>query len=568
MATPTGDSYDHPRRARQTPVSPSLPRIDQWIVGVLTLAFFAISLTWAVLTPGFRGPDEPQHVNSVLRIAQGGGWPAPGTTHIEDTVNNAAIEAGMVIDDCNVSLLCLTKVPRGDAGWSESGFLDRVPVDVDERSTLDELAEQAENNPALDQMSQHPPLYYGIVATVVRLTGALDWQWDSLLLLMRTVTAALGAPLIYLVHRSTLVLTNSRRTALVAAAIPLGIPQLTHIAGVVSNDPLTISLAGLVTLLTVRLLQGDSRWRTLTALGIALGLASLTKGTALPFALVAGLALLFRSDRNSRFIRRLVQAVATGSIAIAAGMWWWLANLVNHGTLQPAGSPPFNPSWGDPDPTLPKLFAALWKNITRSFWGEFGWLEVPISPTLSFGLTIIALALCIPCAFQRRVSRLSLAILAVAPATMLAILIYGSWDNYSTTGLFAGMQGRYFFPTIPILIMLTAVGARTLTPNRLARTSFSVLTVAGAAGLAVYGMWTGYLGFYVLPGYPPASGIGSWLTWTIAANSTIVTVVLATAISSATSLVLVLTELVRAHGLSAPDSKDVSATPAKHQREG
>ena len=48
---------------------------------VLTVAFFVWQVVWAVLTPAFRAPDEPLHVNSVVRVAQGQGWPARHRTN-------------------------------------------------------------------------------------------------------------------------------------------------------------------------------------------------------------------------------------------------------------------------------------------------------------------------------------------------------------------------------------------------------------------------------------------------------------------------------------------------------
>lgn len=67
--------------------------------GALTLVFFIWQVLWAILTPAFRAPDEPLHVNSVIRVAEGGGWPAPGEARLSSSVLQAVRESGMISAD-------------------------------------------------------------------------------------------------------------------------------------------------------------------------------------------------------------------------------------------------------------------------------------------------------------------------------------------------------------------------------------------------------------------------------------------------------------------------------------
>ena len=59
-----------------------------------TAIFLALMVLWSVVTPNFRNPDEPQHVNSVLRLAEGGGWPAPGEAFVMPEVLRAKTLTG------------------------------------------------------------------------------------------------------------------------------------------------------------------------------------------------------------------------------------------------------------------------------------------------------------------------------------------------------------------------------------------------------------------------------------------------------------------------------------------
>lgn len=51
-------------------------------------------LTWSALTPGFRPPDEREHVNSVWLLACGDGWSAPGERVLTVATETATAEAG------------------------------------------------------------------------------------------------------------------------------------------------------------------------------------------------------------------------------------------------------------------------------------------------------------------------------------------------------------------------------------------------------------------------------------------------------------------------------------------
>src|SRR5687768_2196113 len=63
-----------------------LSRLVPASVVLASVLLFLASLLWAVLVPVYQAPDEIYHVNSVLRVAEGGGWPRPGDARLEDEV--------------------------------------------------------------------------------------------------------------------------------------------------------------------------------------------------------------------------------------------------------------------------------------------------------------------------------------------------------------------------------------------------------------------------------------------------------------------------------------------------
>jgi hypothetical protein len=95
-------------------------------VVLASVLLFGASLLWAVFVPGFRAPDELQHVNSVVRLAEGGGWPGPGDVRIEDeTLGALAARAPS----------CPALQPRRPTR-SDSPTSRRCPYPTERRSTI------------------------------------------------------------------------------------------------------------------------------------------------------------------------------------------------------------------------------------------------------------------------------------------------------------------------------------------------------------------------------------------------------------------------------------------------
>src|SRR5690606_15481942 len=119
-------------------------------------------------------------------------------------------------------------------------------------------------------------------------------------------------------------ITRSSRAGLLAAAALLAVPQLAHIMGSVSNDSLAVTLGSVVIWCGVRVMTGDRTWWTTAGMGVALALALLTKGTAVPLiAYSAFVLLLWPRDLTLR--QRLLRAFIGLSVAFAGG-WWWAKN--------------------------------------------------------------------------------------------------------------------------------------------------------------------------------------------------------------------------------------------------
>ena len=352
--------------------------MSRWYVVLATLLFGALLVAWAFAMPAFRAPDELQHASAALDVAEGRGWPPPGRA----TVDSEMLEA-----------------------YGGSGEV-------------------------VNQMTQHPPLYYGVggllLATAPDDTPAETVGW------LRALGVVLSLPLPFLAWATAKRLGGTDA----AAFVPAAIPQLTHIGSTANNDVLLIPLAGLVTWLAVRAATGDTSRRTAVLAGLATAAALLTKGLAL--ALLPVLVVAWWGAP-----RRMLLALGAASL----GLWWWVLNLLRYGVLQPAGA---SPSGGDAPSGLGYLRFFV-EAMARRFWGVFGQLDSPLPLALVVVASLLLLA-----GLVLGIRRPGAAVALLPAAGLLAIVALGAWRAHATTGGTPGVQGRYLFPGV---VGLSAVAA-------------------------------------------------------------------------------------------------------------
>ncbi|MFD6444188.1 DUF2142 domain-containing protein [Promicromonospora sp. NPDC060204] len=461
---------------------------------------------WAVLTPAFRAPDEPQHVNSVLRLAYGGGWPPAGEALVGPAVDAARDQSALAtdvpgrhLDRVDVpAFVGVPPTPDAERGTVTGGnaLADPLPPGTDTRHLDTE---------AVDQMTQHPPLYYAVAAGVLRATGLAEARWDLQLLALRLFDVVLLAPLPLLAAAAVRRLSRSRAAALVAASFTLFVPQAGHILGSVTNDALVTLTGAATAYLCVRVLTGDLRTRTAAALGAAVGLGLLTKVMA-AFALpVVVAAYLMASGPRGR---RAAGVLLAGGAAFVVGGWWWLRNLLVLGTVQPVGIPDRFPEAESRG--LWYFLRTVVTSLTRSFFGNFGWLEVRLPDAVFWTAAVVVAALC-ALAVLRGPARRATAVLLLQPAALWCGVLVNAWPDYAAHGWISAVQGRYLFAGLLALSAGVALGLLALLGPRLRRAMPWVVAAAGLA--AVSGLAYGFWGFYQGPGQSPADAAARWAGW-------------------------------------------------------
>lgn len=425
---------------------------------LLVLALYGVLVTlFAVRTPAWQTPDEPAHYNYIRQVAEG---------------------------------TLLPIIEEGD--W--------------DNATLEQLKAQRFQGeltaaiPAIEYEDHQPPLYYWLAAPIYALTnGSL-----TALRLFSGVLGLFTLSLAYLTVR--LLYPNLPWVALTATAFIAFLPQHLMILGSVNND----ALAGVV---LSALLYGCLRYRLRgdvhpAWLGLGLGVVVLTKTTIYFTAAVVLLTVLLRWRAEQASWPRLLPPLLW--TAIAAGgfaLFWFGRNVLTYGFPDILGLRAHD------DVVVGQLRTAdfiaqvglvdyliqLKTTTFQSFWGQFGWMGVPMHNLFFEGeslayvfagaITLLGtLGLWIgrsraPLKPERRDAHLIL--LSVAGLAVLVFLYYNTQ--------FVQFQGRYLFSALIPFSLWLALGLASL-GQRMRAAWLALIAPLGLAALAFYVVWR------VLPG--------------------------------------------------------------------
>lgn len=462
-------------------------------LALVTLLWASVLLGWLQLTPLYRAADETLHVDLVLHVLDGDGYPPAGELELDPAVRASYPLAGLSSEE-RPELASLFPLPLSstDLPPREASFDELEPV-----PGLPDIT---------NQMTQHPPLYYAVVAGAARLVpGFDDRSFVTQVGLLRLCSAALLLPLPLLAAAAARRLGAEPPVAVAAALLPLGVPQLAHVGASLNNDVLLVLLGAAVAAPLVAVGRGNASRRTAVLVGVLLGLALLTKALAvglLVWAAIAYAAALLGSARTQRATVTGSALLAAG-VALAVGGWWWVVNLVRYGTVQPSGTAPLPVI--DTEPDLVEFTSTFLSRVTTSTWGSFGWLEVLLPRAASLaGLSVVLVGLVL---FLLRRPRLPWARAAGAGAVaafalQTAVVYQQSLKNYLRGGYLAGLQGRYLFAFVAVLAAVVAVGFAHAAPARVRRTA-PLVALAAVLLMQAVGVLTALRGFW----WPDGEGV-------------------------------------------------------------
>ncbi len=408
------------------------------------------------------------------------------------------------------------------------------------------LPEQRADQPRIQ--SHHPPLYYLIAALATapvppdrqalyepvynpyygyryweinddnknRYLHGPDEQWPySGVVLMvhvaRWVNIVIGAIMVWVTYQIGLAIFSSgqvdkatRRhgTAIAAgaAAVVAFNPQFLFMSGAINNDVIAGLFGSLLLWIGVIIIRYGLTTRRSIWLALAFAFALMAKFN-LVFALpLAELALLIAAwpKRDWRgFVKANLFIVA--AVALIAG-WWFVRNYQLYG--EPTGIQRMNELWGGRNPA--DSFGLAVSEIPyawSSFWGRFGYGQIPLPDAIYLGALVVTLAglVGLIIAFVRKRfdrTQIKQLVLVVFSALLFAAALFGYM--LSST---AGPMGRFYFPGLSAFGLLLASGWMTLLDSATRNAPYTMRITCYAIPIAAFALAFVAFSDYFIPAY-------------------------------------------------------------------
>jgi 4-amino-4-deoxy-L-arabinose transferase-like glycosyltransferase len=431
--------------------------ITKWTgagLGVVLAVYLALGVGYALRTPPWQNPDEPAHYNYVAQAAASG---------------------------------CCPVIAAGD--WDQD-YLSILTANKFDPALLDRLD-------SVQYEDHQPPLYY--------LMGVLPYQAGDLLGL-RLLSVALGAGVIvcaYAVGR--LLLPDRAMLALIAAGVVAFLPQRVAMMASANNDALAELIVGLALVALIHALKTGRRF---WLVGLIIGVGFLTKITVYGLAGAVGIAVLIEAWAARRSLRTFItRGLWIGVPALGLGAIWWARNLTTYGGTDFLGLAAHDAvvigQLRTADLVAQVGTGAYWQmaltTTFQSFWGQFGWMALPLDGRIYAGigvgllLALIGALLMLP---KRRPPAQSWQIGAYAGLIALTAITAAQVVYYNLT--FVQFQGRYLYPALIPVALALAYGWDGLA-RRVRLTGVGLIAPILLVGLNLFVLWRVIPGLGITP---------------------------------------------------------------------
>jgi Dolichyl-phosphate-mannose-protein mannosyltransferase len=456
---------------------------ERLFINVLVLVFVALATLYSAAIPLGEGPDEPGHAAYVLFLARAGRLPVqrldtrqadvPGEGHQPPMAYALAVPLTLwlPLDERRVDTI-------GNPRFVWSGG--------------------AEPNAISHGSHEYPPWQGFVLAWhLVRLASVVSGAatvWFTYLA-ARAVDCRLRIANCRLQpdeSQSTIYNLQSAMPLLAAGLVAFN-PQFLFVAALVTNDGLLAAFSAALLWLAVRAENqklehnqpGANSNQLIDAIimGVVLGLALLTKQSAVILAPIAVLAVISRQRAEWRSWRVRwgdLRALWPGLLVIATAAliagWWYARNQQLYGDL--LGLAAFRGEFATQPFQISRLaaWAAALGQLHGSFWARFGWMNVapPVWALWLIGaIELIALAgLARRMGWALRTKRsaasdrwsstlvLSQVGASIGHWSLLALpMLALTWiTSFAITAGLVAWQGRLLFPALPAIAILLARG--------------------------------------------------------------------------------------------------------------
>lgn len=397
--------------------------LERWALCAILLVYGLVGMLYVLYTPAWQAPDEPAHYNYVAQVAAVG---------------------------------CCPQITPGD--WDQA-YQNQLTGARFAPELLDNLS-------SLQYEDHQPPLYYVLASGVYKLTGGS-------LSALRLFSLLIGVLVILSAYSvGKLLLPDRPQVALGMAAVVAYLPQHLAFLASVNNDSLGWAVIGITLTLTLAYLKSpvpSQRW--VVVLGLLVGVGFITKASTYFLAGVVPLAMVLKWRIERQNLSLLLQRSALFLLpALLLGGLWWARNFNVYGFPDFLGLRAHDAVVADQPRTADRIAEIGWgpylsqsiQTTFNSFWGQFGWMALPMPGWVYSALTVLLLAAaggwvidqtCLRANPQpRTLNGQTAALLILALTALLALLQY---LYYNTE--FLQLQGRYLFSgLVPFAFWLVA----------------------------------------------------------------------------------------------------------------
>jgi hypothetical protein len=292
---------------------------------------------------------------------------------------------------------------------------------------------------------------------------AFPWQGEALAAhIVRGLNVLIGAGVVYLTWLLGRIIWPKRPSfAIGATAFVAFNPMFVYMAGSINNDVIAALSGTAVLLASIKLVQSDTglsrRWGI--GLGVLFGVALLAKFNLAAVAMLIETAVTWVAWHKKQWRLWLEANLLIAVFTLLLAGWWFVRNQILYG--EPTGFQRLTELWGVRNPADSWGVAIFELPYTwTSLWGRFGYGQVPLPDGIYVGLRwLVGIGLLgLPLRFWRKTAvqqnglAISLGLLALDVILFFAVVF-----NYLLVSP-AGAMGRFFFPALPALTLLTFYG--------------------------------------------------------------------------------------------------------------
>ncbi len=396
--------------------------VEAWhdhLLHVILVIFLALAFAWNFVTPVFEAPDEPDHLQYVLFVADEGRLP-----DLQTDIQRAGIES-----------------PQPPLYYFIMGAVVRL-------SGVSHPYIHPVRNPDFD----FDPVK-GAANYYIPVTDTYNYVH-----LLRGFSTIFGLIVVICTYLTAALLGATRLLRLGATSLTAFLPQFTFISSAVSNDLLTAAVTSVTIVWLLYLIQLKTpRGRQTIICGALTGLAFLGKSHViflLPFAIVM---FMFTNTNGHKQLLKDIVWSAAGFLLIS--MWYLIHNQLRYGdftavNMQAAIVPDLvvRKTLLEPGGRM-SIGVALPLLLFKSFLGAFGWMKLFLPGVFYQAFAILwlcALVGVVRGVFKKNWDRVREGLI-FAPLMAFLVIVY---INFT----FLAPQGRYFFPELAIISVIFVFG--------------------------------------------------------------------------------------------------------------